>query len=503
MPLHTYADTFGKGRGRGRGGRARGRGRDGEGGRSRGRSGRGRGRGRGRGQQQPEEEGFQPFSGSGASLLGGAGGGKAAEGQQSDDATGVFQEREAMANYHEVMVRKQEELNALAALEMAERQQREQAERERLKREGKRSAEQLARQPPAPEPSQADVQAAVDAAAAMSASQEAAELAGEAAFSDRAFDDEIDVAPEGRQQGGQRDGQPNQAGHGKASATASAAAAGHAAPGAAAAAAAAAKPAAGPSAAERAQAGDVIDLCVSDEEMPQAPQQQQTQPRQQQNGRQQPQRDMRQEQQPCKASNGRTQQSWQLDIAPPKAGAAKPSTWQLGFAPPPAGAEAAAGPSSTAGSRSAGDSGGAVSNPFMSPARYIPEGGEDAVDLQLYTREVAEVADLGMTWHRCSAILDTGNEGCTLITQRFAARLGLLNAQGQPLEGTTRTISMRGVVAGASERVPIMSFTYRIKGKTLRVRGAMTTANLGCDLLVSRKEILQFESDGYRLSARL
>lgn len=40
-------------------------------------------------------------------------------------------------------------------------------------------------------------------------------------------------------------------------------------------------------------------------------------------------------------------------------------------------------------------------------------------------------------------------------------------------------------------------------GKTLRVRGAMTSANLGCDLLISRKEILQFESDGYRLSARL
>lgn len=37
------------------------------------------------------------------------------------------QEREAMANYHDVMERKQEEMNALAALEMAERQQREQA----------------------------------------------------------------------------------------------------------------------------------------------------------------------------------------------------------------------------------------------------------------------------------------------------------------------------------------------------------------------------------------
>jgi hypothetical protein len=30
----------------------------------------------------------------------------------------------------------------------------------------------------------------------------------------------------------------------------------------------------------------------------------------------------------------------------------------------------------------------------------------------------------------------------------------------------------------------------------------MTSASLGCDLLISRREILQFESDGYRLSAK-
>jgi len=30
------------------------------------------------------------------------------------------------------------------------------------------------------------------------------------------------------------------------------------------------------------------------------------------------------------------------------------------------------------------------------------------VDLRLHTREVAEVADLGMTWHRANALLDTG-----------------------------------------------------------------------------------------------
>lgn len=34
--------------------------------------------------------------------------------------------------------------------------------------------------------------------------------------------------------------------------------------------------------------------------------------------------------------------------------------------------------------------------------------GEDAADLNLRVMEVAEVADLGMTWHRCRACLDTG-----------------------------------------------------------------------------------------------
>lgn len=44
----------------------------------------------------------------------------------------------------------------------------------------------------------------------------------------------------------------------------------------------------------------------------------------------------------------------------------------------------------------------------MDPPRYLPAGGEDAPDLQLRTREIAEVADLGLAWHRAQAVLDTG-----------------------------------------------------------------------------------------------
>lgn len=177
------------------------------------------------------------------------------------------------------------------------------------------------------------------------------------------------------------------------------------------------------------------------------------------------------------------------------------------------------------------------------------------MDLRLHTREVAEVADLGMTWHRANALLDTGvlqlyhlpydqalstvrrravtskqnettgawtwcktwhrtnaldtgtslpsllkegfkhehmraqmepcnppccmelnwcslskdyviagNEGCTLISKGLAGRLGLLDARGMPMGGNGRTFPVHGVVAGASERIPVISFTYRIKG---------------------------------------
>ncbi len=39
-------------------------------------------------------------------------------------------------------------------------------------------------------------------------------------------------------------------------------------------------------------------------------------------------------------------------------------------------------------------------------------------------------------------------------------------------------------------------------GKRMHVVAGLTEARLGCDLLISRREIADFESDGYRLSAR-
>ena len=152
----------------------------------------------------------------------------------------------------------------------------------------------------------------------------------------------------------------------------------------------------------------------------------------------------------------------------------------------------------------AGSSGG---NPLWNPARYVPPppgaGGVSASDLTLSTDEVAEVRDVNGNWYPCNACLDTGNGGCTLIVRRTAIRMGLCDGYGNPLAGgRTRYVHVRGVVEGASEKVPTATIEYRIKGKTMIVDAGITGAEMGCDLLVSRAEIARFEDDGFTLRAR-
>lgn len=50
--------------------------------------------------------------------------------------------------------------------------------------------------------------------------------------------------------------------------------------------------------------------------------------------------------------------------------------------------------------------------------------------------------------------------------------------------------------------VPSLHTDVADAGKRLHVVAGVTEASLGCDLLISRREIAEFESDGYRLSAR-
>ena len=57
-----------------------------------------------------------------------------------------------------------------------------------------------------------------------------------------------------------------------------------------------------------------------------------------------------------------------------------------------------------------------------------------------------------------------GNGGCTLICRDFAARLGLVDASGRPKQSSVRLTTVRGVVAGASEQIPLMALSYELRG---------------------------------------
>ena len=148
--------------------------------------------------------------------------------------------------------------------------------------------------------------------------------------------------------------------------------------------------------------------------------------------------------------------------------------------------------------------GGGV-NPLLNPpGAYIPPPGQSRHDMNIGTDETAECLDVTGGWYSARACLDTGNGGGTLVTKKLAVKLGLVDGFGRPVgPGPVRWQVVRGVVAGASERVPIVSgLTYRIKGKEMCVDAGVTNAELGdCDLLIARAEIMQFESDGYTFTA--
>lgn len=148
--------------------------------------------------------------------------------------------------------------------------------------------------------------------------------------------------------------------------------------------------------------------------------------------------------------------------------------------------------------------GGGGGNPLLNPpGAYVPPAGRSNHDLNIGTDETAECRDVSGSWYSARACLDTGNGGGTLVTKNLAVKLGLVDGFGRPAGGgSVRMWTVRGVVAGASERVPVVSgLTYRIKGKEMTVDAGVTECDLDCDLLISRAEIMAFEADGYKFTA--
>lgn len=141
-------------------------------------------------------------------------------------------------------------------------------------------------------------------------------------------------------------------------------------------------------------------------------------------------------------------------------------------------------------------------NPFWQPPMYIPAEGPCAEDFQISTDEYVEVRDMGLQWlGKYRACLDTGNGGCTLIQKHIAQTLGLCDALGGPTESRWEKQAVQGVVAGASEMIYCCTLTYRLKGKEITCRAGITHARIGCDLLISRREIQEFERSGYTFRA--
>jgi hypothetical protein len=91
-----------------------------------------------------------------------------------------------------------------------------------------------------------------------------------------------------------------------------------------------------------------------------------------------------------------------------------------------------------------------------------------------------------------------------LVSFAAARRACLVDASGEPVGtfGRARCIEVRGVVAGAAERVPTLRIMYEVAGKPMAVTAGVSRAQLGCDLLVSRHDILLLEADGFKLSAK-
>jgi len=142
-------------------------------------------------------------------------------------------------------------------------------------------------------------------------------------------------------------------------------------------------------------------------------------------------------------------------------------------------------------------------NPFWKPESYIPTQTVYEEDYHISTDGFGvECRDVGLQWvGPYKACLDTGNGGCTLIQQHVAQALGLCDALGRPTESNRQKIRVQGVVAGAAEMIYQCTLTYRIKGKEMTCKAGITKGMGGLPLLISRREIQEFERCGYKFKA--
>ena len=132
---------------------------------------------------------------------------------------------------------------------------------------------------------------------------------------------------------------------------------------------------------------------------------------------------------------------------------------------------------------------------FWSPSRYMPKAISDATrELKLNT--IVDIRDGGYQWQRARAFLDTGNQLMTIVDRAWAERHKVYVA-GSTLfsEGT---ITIRGVVPGASAVAPVVTVALKIREQEYHVRVAVSELT-GIDVLIGVDVLEQLFAAGFRL----
>lgn len=137
---------------------------------------------------------------------------------------------------------------------------------------------------------------------------------------------------------------------------------------------------------------------------------------------------------------------------------------------------------------------------WHSPPRYMPPPLE--AEQTLGVRETIRVRDGRFEWRPASALLDTGNSHCTVVTPAFAARHALFDPSAggtlaRPLSWTT----LRGVVPGASARVPVIVMTVSVRGSEQTVEAAVSELGGGEDVLLGLDVLRPLFAAGYTIAA--
>jgi len=148
-------------------------------------------------------------------------------------------------------------------------------------------------------------------------------------------------------------------------------------------------------------------------------------------------------------------------------------------------------------------------NPLWAPPRYTPaaDGLEGGSTLNLV--EQVMVRDGGYAWQAATAFLDTGNQHMTLVDPAFAAKNAIYcpdeppswsNHAGVGYGQAERWTTIRGVVAGATARAPVVTIALKVRAEEMVLQVAVSELH-GHDLLLGSDALSRLFAAGYGIGA--